>query len=57
MINRWKRHALENLPSLFSDNNKKKERDTEELIASLYQQIGQLTVELDWLKKKSVRLK
>ena len=31
----------------------KKEKDTEEFQAELYQQIGQLKVELDWLKKKS----
>jgi len=57
MISRWKRHVLENLPSLFSERNQQKARDSEELIASLYQQIGQLKVELDWLKKKSALLK
>lgn len=57
MISRWKRHVLENLPSLFSDKIQQQERDSEELIASLYQQIGQLKVELDWLKKKSAQLK
>jgi len=44
---------LENLPGIFSEKVKQKEKDNEELIASLYQQIGQLKVELDWLKKKS----
>ena len=29
------------------------EQEQEELTAELYQQIGQLKVELDWLKKKS----
>jgi len=57
MISRWKRHVLENLSSLFSEKNKEKDHNTEELVASLYQQIGQLKVELDWLKKKSVQLK
>ena len=57
MISRWKQHVLENLASLFSEKVKQKEKDNEELIASLYQQIGQLKVELDWLKKKSAQLK
>jgi transposase-like protein len=57
MITRWKRQALEQLPSVFSEKVQQKERDKEELIASLYQQIGQLKVELDWVKKKSAQLK
>ena len=36
---------------------KEKDRDNEELVATLYQQIGQLKVELDWLKKKAAQLK
>jgi len=32
---------------------KKREKTADELQAELYQQIGQLKVELDWLKKKS----
>jgi hypothetical protein len=36
-----------------SDNGRKKEQqDNEKLQAELYQQIGKLKVELDWLKKK-----
>jgi hypothetical protein len=37
----------------FADRRKKKELDREELIQELYRQIGQLKVDLDWLKKKS----
>ena len=57
MISRWKKHMLENLPGIFSDKAKRKEKDNEELVAALYQQIGRLKVELDWLKKKSELLK
>jgi hypothetical protein len=32
------------------------DKETEGLIASLYQKIGQLEVERDWLKKKSAML-
>lgn len=52
-ITQWKKQALEGLPELFSDKRKKREVDREGLVAQLYQQIGQLKVELDWLKKKA----
>jgi len=52
-INQWRKRVLEELPDIFSQKRKKKEKDTEELQSELYQQIGQLKVELDWLKKKS----
>ena len=52
-ITKWKRRVLEELPKLFSGNREKSDREGQELIAQLYQQIGQLKVELDWLKKKA----
>jgi len=51
-ITQWKKQALEGLPELLSDKRKKREMDQEDLAAQLYQQIGRLKVELDWLKKK-----
>ena len=48
----WKKQALEELPQMFSDKRRKREETEEQLKAELYQQIGQLKVELDWLKKK-----
>ena len=52
-INQWKKQLLESLPDLFSCRRQKDQQDQEALTAPLYQQIGQLKVELDWLKKKS----
>src|SRR5918999_1653502 len=52
-INKWKKHLQTELPQLFSNRHEKREQDHEALQAQLYQQIGQLKVELDWLKKKS----
>ena len=52
-IGQWKKRLLEALPTLFTDKRKKAEKDREELEGELYKQIGQLKVELDWLKKKS----
>jgi len=47
-INQWRKRLLEEVPDIFSQKHKNKEKDTEELQAELYQQIGQLKVELDW---------
>jgi putative transposase len=52
-VTQWKKHLLEALPALFSKRRGRNDRDREQLKAPLYQQIGQLKVELDWLKKKS----
>ena len=51
-ISKWKKQALEELPDIFSQGRKKREQNSEELESELYKQIGQLKVELDWLKKK-----
>ncbi len=52
-IRQWRQKLLDELPSLFSDRRKKKDKEGEELLSELYRQIGQLKVELEWLKKKS----
>ncbi len=52
-VAQWKKQALAELPSLFSDRRARTALDEETLKAQLYQQIGQLKVELDWLKKKA----
>lgn len=56
-ITQWKKQALEAMPEIFSEKRKKREQDQEEVENELYRQIGQLKVELDWLKKKSERLR
>jgi len=38
-------------PDLFSDRRKRVEKERDELEAELYRQIGQLKVEVEWLKK------
>lgn len=52
-VNAWKKKALEILPEAFSGTRQKAETDHAQLVEELYKQIGQLTVEVDWLKKKS----
>jgi transposase len=49
----WKKQLLEELPQIFADKRVKANKDHEALQDRLYRQIGQLQVELDWLKKKS----
>ena len=56
-ITQWRKQLLDELPDIFSRKRKKKESDAEALEAELYRQIGQLKVELDWLKKKSEQLR
>jgi putative transposase len=52
-ICQWRRRLLDSAPEIFADKRSaKKQKEEEELKASLYQQIGQLQFELDWLKKK-----
>jgi putative transposase len=53
VITKWKKQVLEQLPRIFSGRSSPGERNQEELVSRLYQEIGQLKVELDWLKKKS----
>lgn len=55
-IGQWKKKLLEELPVIFSDKRVYRDKDREELESELYRQIGQLKVELEWLKKKSQTL-
>ena len=52
-ITKWRRQVLEELPKVFYGTKERGEAQHNELVAQLYQQIGQLKVELDWLKKKA----
>ena len=52
-IMKWKKKVLENIPEIFSNKREDIEKGAEEIQDELYKQIGQLKVELDWLKKKS----
>lgn len=51
-ITKWKKRALDSLSQIFSDKWKTEEKNKEALIQELYQQIGKLKVERDWIKKK-----
>ena len=53
LVTQWKQRVLEELPDIFASKREKNKQDNEALQAELYRQIGQLKVELDWLKKKA----
>ena len=52
-VNAWKKQALTYLPEAFSDKTKQEKIDYELKLAELYQDIGRLKVENDFLKKNS----
>lgn len=55
-VNRWKKQALDAMPDLFDGKNSNKDKEMEEERDRLYQQIGKLQVELEWLKKNTGHL-
>lgn len=48
----WKKHLQAEMASLFSRKGDKKSAEYEEELKSLYEEIGRLKVQRDWLKKK-----
>jgi transposase len=55
-IRKWRDHLLDVLPEMFSLRRPQQEKSRDDLEDELYRQIGQLKVELEWLKKKSQKL-
>jgi transposase-like protein len=56
LLARWKKEAIEGMPSIFQNDASKKRKEQKEHQAeleSLYVQIGKLTTQNEWLKKKS----
>jgi len=52
-VKTWKKQVLTSLPDAFIDKNKQEVTKYEAQLAELYEQIGRLKVENDFLKKKS----
>lgn len=52
-ISAWKKQLLSGVSDLFEEGGKRKPPEDEVESAQLYEQIGRLKVELDWLKKKA----
>ena len=54
-VTQWKGVLRDHLPELF-EPARRPEEDSQAVIAQLHEKIGQLTVEVDWLKKKCKQL-
>ncbi len=52
-IGKWRKSAVEQLPELFVDGRTRKGQPAESGKDALYEQIGRLKMELEWLKKKA----
>ena len=52
-IGQWRKALVEGLPDVFSDRRRKKAKNEQVEKSQLFEEIGRLKVELDWLKKKS----
>jgi len=55
-INTWKKQLLESAPEVFGGKAERSVVEHEAEKDRLYQQIGRLQVEVDWLKKKTGHL-
>ncbi len=56
LVSQWKGTVRDRLHGLFDKPRSPLEVDSERRIAALHEKIGELTVSLDWLKKKSRQL-
>jgi putative transposase len=54
-ISQWKGRLLEAGPSLFERGGETTQRASEKREAELYEQIGRLKMELEWVKKRTAR--
>jgi putative transposase len=52
VIMQWKRQVLNGIKDIFSDRRDKVQIQDKKLQNMLYEEIGRLKMELDWLKKK-----
>jgi transposase-like protein len=55
LISQWKRRLLTNVGRVFEESEDGAQCDHQAVVEELHRQIGQLHVELDWLKKKAAQ--
>jgi putative transposase len=54
-ISQWKKQLLEGAESLFRDGRRREHEDGQALQAELFERIGRLNMEVEWLKKSVAR--
>ena len=55
VVRNWKKQLLEEGREIFQKGKKVKEKDHAKEEAALYEQIGRLKMELEWVKKKATQ--
>jgi transposase-like protein len=54
-ISQWKKQLLDGVETLFRDGRRREREDGQALQADLYERIGRLNMEVEWLKKSVAR--
>jgi transposase-like protein len=54
-VSSWKKRLLEEGPAVYSRNSERERATAAKQEAELYEQIGRLKMELEWLKKKATQ--
>jgi putative transposase len=54
-ISQWKKQLLDGVETLFRDGRRRDRDDGQALQAELYERIGRLNMEVEWLKKSVAR--
>ncbi len=55
-VSAWRKELSERAAELFEDRRSRKRDEDEATLEQLYEQIGRLKMEVEWLKKKSAEL-
>lgn len=55
-VTAWKKQLLDAAPALFEDQRSKRSDEAAANEEELYEQIGRLKMEVEWLKKKAAEL-
>ncbi len=55
-VTAWKKQLLEQAAGLFEDGRRRRQDESSPQEEELYEQIGRLKMEVEWLKKKSAEL-
>ena len=54
-ISQWKKQLLDGAESLFRDRRRREHEEGQALQAELYERIGRLNMEVEWLKQSVAR--
>jgi transposase-like protein len=54
-VSQWKKQLQDGMDDIFGGRRAAKKEASEALVGQLYEEIGRLKFELDWLKKKAAK--